>query len=169
MRSFARLPIALVLLATAQPAGAQPPPSLAGTWTLVPERAATADPPARIPATAGSGWGQTLTITQDDKALTIERAQFSAYDMQAAPRFVYALDGSESRNVVNMGRGPQVHTARVTWKAGALTITARYDPDSPLASEVTYVLSLEPSGELVIETTRGDGPAATTRSRYRRN
>jgi predicted metalloprotease with PDZ domain len=151
---------------------AQAPPDLAGRWTLIP------DPPAPgasrsggAPDTAGSGWGGELTITHDDVWFTIERAEFSRYDMQRPLRFVYALDGSESRNVVNMGRGPQEQVSRAVWRANTLVITTRHvSPASP-AIEVTHVFSIDESGVLVIETTRGAGnevQAPATRTRYRR-
>lgn len=153
---------------------AQGPPNLAGTWTLILETTAPAAAPGRgAPDTAGSGWGREITITQDAAALTIERAQFSRYDMQTPLRFVYALDGSESRNVIRMGRGPQEQTSRAAWKGAALVITTRHAPVNqpaarPLSSEVTHVFSLDASGNLVIETTRAEsaGAASTTKARY---
>ena len=71
----------------------------------------------------GSGWGSTLTITQDARQLVVEQALFSRYDLQPPLRFVYALDGSETRNTVMMGHATQVRTSRATWDGAALRIT----------------------------------------------
>ena len=60
----------------------------------------------------GSGWGSTITITQDAARLTVEYAFFSRGDMQPPLKFVYALDGSETKNSVMMGRGIQGQTSR---------------------------------------------------------
>src|SRR5262252_6006925 len=48
----------------------------------------------------GSGWGANLTITQNASQLTVECPVFSRYDMQPPLKFVYALDGSETKNSV---------------------------------------------------------------------
>ena len=58
----------------------------------------------------GSGWGSTITITQDAARLTVEYTFFARGDMQPPLKFVYALDGSETKNSVMMGRGMQVQT-----------------------------------------------------------
>src|ERR1044072_4808552 len=46
----------------------------------------------------GSGWGSTISITQDAHRLTGEYAFFGCGDTQPRLRFVHALDGSETRN-----------------------------------------------------------------------
>jgi predicted metalloprotease with PDZ domain len=174
-----RLALLMLLAAVATalpPAAAQAPPSFAGRWTLIP------DPPApgagqssQVPATAGSGWGPDITITHDTVWLTIQRAEFSRYDMQAPLRFVYALDGSESRNVVDMGRGAQEQLSRATWRGASLVITTRHGgqtgvrpgSDQGQTSEVAHVFSLDDLGALVVRTTRGVGQAASaTTTRY---
>jgi hypothetical protein len=63
-----------------------------------------------------AGWGPDITVTQDAKTLTIQVAQFSRSDMQPPMKFVYRLDGSERRNTINMGRGPQEQVSRATWE-----------------------------------------------------
>jgi hypothetical protein len=155
--------LALVTLA----AWAQAPPNLAGRWTVIAENEAAArGRGTATPATAGSGWGQQITITQEASRLVIERAQFASSDMQPPVRFIFALDGAESRNVVNMGRGSQEQISRAVWKGSTLIITTRHA--SPPA-EVTYAFSLA-ADTLVIEMTRpGEAPAASTKARYRRN
>jgi predicted metalloprotease with PDZ domain len=151
-------------------AAAQAPPNLAGRWTLIPDSPAPRGRGSRIPETAGSGWGSEITITHDAVWLTIQRAEFSRYDMQPPMRFVYALDGSEGRNVVNMGRGPQEQSSRIAWRGNSLVITTRHTSAAPAASVVTQVFSIDESGALVIQTTRGTGQAATapTSTRYRK-
>jgi hypothetical protein len=136
-----------VLVATA---AAQARPDFSGRWTAVPE-----PPPAGggrsgpiAPGTVGSGWGPDITIRQDASMLAVDRAQFSQYDMQPAMRFTYALDGSESRNTINMGRGPQQFVSTAAWQDAALVISTSYpftNPQNgkPDAVEVRQVLSRE--------------------------
>jgi hypothetical protein len=64
----------------------------------------------------GSGWGQTITITQDAGALTIETAFFSRGDLQPQIRYTYALDGSPTTIALAMGRGTQEETSRARWE-----------------------------------------------------
>jgi hypothetical protein len=151
---------------------AEQAPNFSGTWTLVAEPAAAGRGPVpRIPATAGSGWGQEFSIAQDARLLTIERAQFSAYDMQPPMRLDFVLDGSESRNVVNIGRGRQVQTSNAVWTGTSLTITTRHGVGTPLAAHVRQVFTVDASAILTIETTRVAGDSSTpstTVARYRR-
>jgi hypothetical protein len=165
----------------------QPRPDFSGRWTTDPDPAAAAAQPARgagpgapgrggQPADVGSGWGSTITVTQAATSLTVEYAFFTRGDMQPPLKFVYALDGSESKNTVMMGRGLQVHTSRTTWTAESLVITSAYsftDPQSgkPATAEVKRTLKLESPTSLVVETIYGGvlgGPATTTRTVYRK-
>ena len=124
----------------------------------------------------GSGWGSPLTITQDAMQLVVEQALFSRYDLQPPLRFVYALDGSETRNAVMTGHTTQVRLSRTTWDGQALRITTIYpavDPASgkTFTTEVTHKLSLESPTMLVVEVTRAGalgGQATTTRTVYRK-
>ena len=150
--------------------GAQPP-DLGGRWTRVVESPAPSEGAAhpRLLASAGGGWGREITITQEDRRITIERHQFVANDMQPPLRYVYALGGPESRNVVNLGLGPQEQVARATLEGGRLVIVSRYAAGTSLAAEVTQVFSIDRSGEMVVETTRKAGGATSTATaRYRR-
>ena len=164
---------ALFVLAAALVAasvGAQPP-ELGGRWTLIVESPVPIDGAARprIPATAGGGWGREITITQEAERITIERHQFVPNDMQPPLRYVYALGGAESRNVVDMGLGPQEQVARATLEGDRFVIVSRYAEGTPLAAEVTQVFSIDRSRELVVETTRKSGGATSTaKARYRR-
>src|SRR5688572_33215568 len=93
----------------------------------------------------GSGWGSSITITQDANRLTVEYAFFGRGDMQPPLRFVYALDGSETRNRMMMGRGIQELPARTTWENDQLVITtvhtfANPADGKPMTSEVRQAL-----------------------------
>ena len=124
----------------------------------------------------GSGWGPTITITQDSARLTVEYAFFARGDMQPPLRFVYALDGSETKNTVMMGQGMQTQTSRAKWDGAKLVLTTRHsfvDPatNKPAMTDVTQTLSLESPTALVVEVARpgvAGGPPSTTRASYRK-
>ena len=96
--------------------------------------------------------------------------------MQPPLKFTYALDGSESRNPVMMGRGMQTQRAKSAWDGQALVLTTTHDFKDPATGkagsiDVVRRLSLESPDSLVVETTRAGalgGPASTTRVVYRR-
>ena len=133
-------------------------------------------------ANLGSGWGAEFTITQDMHGLTLERVFFSRGDLQPVLKFRYALDGSETRNVVLMGRGPQEQVSSTAWDGDRLVITTVYSFVNPEdgqteTQEVTQTLALQPSrsparsASLVVETTRSGvlgGPSSSTRTVYTR-
>jgi hypothetical protein len=124
----------------------------------------------------GSGWGSTISITQDATRLTVEYAFFARGDMQPPMRFIYPLDGAETKNTVMMGQGMQVQTSRSQWDGDRLVITTSHtftNPDTgkPETAEVRRVLSLESPTSLVVEVTRAGvlgGSATTTRTLYRK-
>ncbi|HYN06396.1 MAG TPA: hypothetical protein VES67_03305 [Vicinamibacterales bacterium] len=170
---------------------AQSKPNFAGRWTSDPDPAAAPAPgtgrageaPAgqrggagRGRGDMGSGWGSTITITQDAAKLVVEYAFFGRGDMQPPLKFVYALDGSETRNSVMMGRGIQTQASVTSWQGDKLVITTMHpfvDPDSgrTMTAEVKQVLSLESPTSMIVETTRAatlGGPASTTRTVYRK-
>jgi hypothetical protein len=153
----------------------QLPADFSGRWTVETASAASA-PGGRGAARGdmGSGWSSTIAITQDAKQLVVESIVFSRSDLQAQPRFVYALDGSETRNTVVMGRGPQLQSSRAKWDGADLQITTTHTFDDPatgkpVTMDVTQTLSLESPGRLVVEVTRGrvlGGQPSTTRTVY---
>ncbi len=121
--------------------------------------------------------------------MTIEYARFARSDMQPPTRLVYWLNGSESRNSINMGRGPQEQVSNAAW-TGQLVITtvhtftvsssrdsarsAKAPPGDKTAmtSETRYVLWLESPAALAIETTHSGvlgGPPLTAKAVYRKN
>ena len=168
---------ALVAVLTV-PSAAQTPPDFSGHWTAPPPATASGVRGVSIATgTMGSGWGDEITIAQDGSRLTVERAQFSQYDMQPPMRLSYALDGSESRNTINMGRGPQEILSKAVRQDGTLVITSSYRFDTPEGArtetiEVKQVFSLDASGSLVITTTRsgpGDAPPSTSATTYKKN
>jgi len=164
-------------------------PDFAGRWTSESPPTAAA-PRENIPGNAptpgsmratpkgdmGSGWGPTITITQDANRLTVEYAFFSRYDMQPPLRFVYTLDASETTNTHSLGRGVQTQTSHAVWKAEKLVITTTLpfthpEDGRPMTSEVTRTLSLESPASLVVETMIGGvlgGPPTMTRTVYRK-
>lgn len=167
---------------------AQGRPDFSGRWTSDPDPAAA--PAGRQGGAGGgqrgggagragdmgSGWGSPITIAQTATQLTVEYVFFARGDLQPPLKFVYALDGSESRNTVMMGRGMQVQRSKAAWSGDSLVITTIHtfeDPSSrtPATVEVKQTLTLDPSGTLVVETMRGGalgGPATTTRTEYRK-
>ena len=177
--STAALAVFVAGLLTAH-ALAQQRPDFSGAWSssVRPYRYA----PRGVESTAslGSGWGQSFTITQDADTLLIERAFFSRYDLQPAMKFRYALDGTESRNTVWVGRGEQVQISTSAWEGDKLVITTVYtEPQpggaQPITCEVTQTLSLQPARlpawppSLVVVTVRHGvlgGPSSTTRTVY---
>lgn len=148
---------------------AQQRPNFSGDWTRVdrapdrPSVAATGDADFRS-GTMGSGWGSPITIRQDSSRVVIEYPFFSAYDLQPPLRFVYALDGSESRNSVMIGHAASEQRSRVAWRDSTLVITTTYrTPDlggGSTTAEVRQALTLESPNTLIVETTRTGIPGA---------
>src|SRR5262245_5938898 len=90
---------------------AQTRPDFSGRWTSEPEPAAPPGAGGQRGASGrsgersgdmGSGWGSNITITQDASRLTVEYMFFTRGDMQPPLKFVFALDGSETKNSVMM-------------------------------------------------------------------
>jgi hypothetical protein len=167
---------------------AQERPTFAGRWDSTPVA------PARPPGAGGGGggggggapqrpptrdmgslWGPALTITQDARALTVEYAFFARGDMQRPLRFNYALDGSETRNSVMMGRGIQQQLSRTAWSGDTLIITTRHpfahpETGAQMNAEVKRALNLSADSLIVLTTVEGvlGGPATTSRTVYRK-
>jgi hypothetical protein len=149
---------------------AQEHPNFAGQWVVAPAEAGNRGP-AR--GDMGSGWGSPITVTQDATRLTVEYAFFTRGDMQPPLKFVFALDGTETKNTIMMGNGIQSQLSKTRWDGNKLVITTIHsfrNPENgqPMTSEVRQTLSLE-SNSLIVETTRSGvlgGPASTTRTTY---
>ena len=173
--------IALCLAALAVAAAAQTP-DFSGRWTLDARAIATTPAVPGTPAAAaapgdmGSGWGSTITVAQDSKQFSVQYPVYGRYDLQPPLTFVYALDGSESRTALMVGRGEQVETSRVKWSGQSLIIvTSSRVVDraagAPFTAEVRRTLRLESPAMLIVEVTRAGvlgGPSSTTRSVYRK-
>ena len=182
---------AVAVALTAATVSAQATPDFSGRWVLVPEPPSAAprgsSGPAGVP---GTGWGPDITITQDAGTLAVEFARFARSDMQPPVKLVYRLDGAETRNSINMGRGPQEQASKARWDAGRLEITTVHHfeiassrdaakttagartPMASMTSETRHVLWLEPAGVLAIETTHGGalgGQPLTTKTLYKKN
>jgi len=81
-------------------------------------------------------------------AAAAERLLYRPRDYQPTLKVHYALDGSESRNTILMGRGVQVQRTTDAWEGENLVLTMLWDvPDSDAAEavtcEVTQTLSLQ--------------------------
>ena len=115
-------------------------------------------------------------MTQDAVALAVQYTYFHPREVQPPFVFRYRLDGTPSRNTVNLGRGPQEQVSRASFEGTALVITTTHAFTNPLngqamTSETRQVLTLESSTLLVIETTRSavmGGKASTTKTAYNR-
>jgi hypothetical protein len=165
--------VAMIAAGLTAGAASQTPPDFSGRWTVE-------SPPAPAPGTGaargdmGSGWGSTITITQDAQQLVVELLVFARGDLQPQPRFIYALDGSETRNTVVMGRGFQPQSSRARWEGQSLAITTIHSFADPASGktqtmEVTQKLALESPNKLVVEVTRSGalgGRPSTTRTVY---
>jgi hypothetical protein len=160
-------------------ATAQTKPDFSGRWTNESE-AASPSGGGRGGASSGnmgSGWGSNITIAQDATRLTVEYAFFVRGDMQPPLKFVYALDGSETKNSVMMGRGIQMQPSKAAWEGGKLVITTEHSFENPangqpMTTKVTQTLSLESPTSLLVETTRSGalgGSSTTTRTSYEKN
>jgi hypothetical protein len=149
--------------------GWQTPVDFSGQWLADPAAAGAA-------GDMGSGWGSSLTITQDSKQLVVQPVLFSRYDGQPPVRIVYSLDGSESRNAVMIGHASQMRVSRAKWTGAILEISTSYaaldaQTGTSLSTDVVQRLTLESPGVLVIEATRAGalgGKSTSTRSVYRK-
>ena len=174
------LTVAAVLL-FAITATSQTKPDFSGRWTIETEPApagGTGQPAGGRAVTGdmGSGWGSPLNITQDANRLTVEYAFFARGDMQPPLKFIYALDGSETKNSVMMGRGVQVQNSKTAWDGDKLIITTTHSFANPetneqMKIEVRQTLSLGSPTSLMVETTRSGvlgGSPSTTKTLYKK-
>jgi len=180
MKRVAKMLSITAVLLCAVSVTAQTRPDFSGRWTSEPELAATAASGGGRgggrSGDMGSGWGANITITQAANRLTVEYAFFARGDMQPPLKFVFALDGSETKNSVMMGRGIQTQTSKTAWEGDKLVITTAHSFENPangqpMKIEVKQTLSLESPTSLIVETTRSGvlgGPPATTRTVYRK-
>jgi hypothetical protein len=85
---------------------------------------------------------------------------------------VYKLDGSDSKNTLNMGGNSIDMVSKTKWDAGKLLVNTAMNFDGN-AVETSMVISLDPSGNLVVESTRpdfqGGGAPITTKMTYKKS
>jgi hypothetical protein len=135
--------------------------NFAGTWTLVPDPNAAAGGGGRGRGGFGGGLGETATIAQDAATLTVTRTA-----QMGEIKSVYKLDGSESTNTMNFGGNSVDQVSKAKWDGPKLVITTSSNFGGN-AFETTMTLSLDPSGNLLVENSRpdfrgGGAPIVTT-------
>jgi hypothetical protein len=157
---LARLPLALAAIMVATVASAQNP-NFSGKWTLVP------NPSAAPGGFGGGGIGQEAVITQDAASITIKRTtQMGEFTS------IYKLDGAESKNTLTVQGNTIDQISKAKWDGGTLKVDTRLTFDgNPV--QVSMSMSLDPSGNLLVESTRpdfqGGGGPITTKSTYKKN
>ena len=169
MRRSALMSIAAVAF-VASNAFAQAKTNFAGTWNQV------VDPAAQQAAGGGgggggrggrgggAGFGQTFTVTQDDKTLTIARTMGENTVTQ-----VYNLDGSDSKNVMQGRGGAMEQISNAKWDGANLVIVTKQQAGENIV-EVKRTLSLAADGTLTIEMSRPgqDGNVMTQKVTYKK-
>lgn len=174
MRTYSLFLLGTMALLRAS-AHAQVRPEFSGEWVRVDSTAeqrsvaAVGDAAFRV-GNMGSGWGSPLTLRLDADRLIVEYTHFGTYDLQPKVRFVYALDGSESRNTVMIGHAASVLQSRTVLRDNTLVVTTMYPGPGPRdGSVLRQTLTLESPTSLVIESRyAGTTPNAwvITRTRY---
>jgi len=153
-RPASRAAILLVLFSAAF--AAQGKPNFAGKWTL------TGDPSA-----AGMMTPASMTVTQDDKTITV-----AAANQMGEITTVYNLDGSEARSPLEFNGNSIDRVTKSAWDGGklVLTTTASFQGQS---FETKQVWTLGADGTLTVESTRpdfqGGGAPVTTKATYKKS
>jgi hypothetical protein len=147
-------------------------PSLAGTWNMVQDPAqqqAAGGGGQRGGRGGGGGFGPTFSIAQDAGTLTITQTRG-----QAEVKSVYKLDGSESKNMVTMGRGDQAQQVEqisiAKWEGANLVITTKQQMGEQ-SIDIKRTLSVGADGALTVETSRPNpqgGDAISTKVQYKK-
>lgn len=162
MRRAAAVATAALLLVGAATGLKAQATSFAGKWTM------QVDPNAAQGGRGGRGFGglgQEFTATQDAKTLTITRTT-----QQGEMSTVYNLDGTETKTTRTMGDMEMVSTSVAKWDGPKLVITTSSNFNGN-ARESKMTLSINASGDLVVETTspgRGGGEPTTRTSTYKK-
>ena len=133
-------------------------PNFAGKWTVIPDPAATGP--------GMGGVGQSAVIKQDASSLTVTRStQMGEFTS------VYKLDGTESKNTLNFQGNAIDQISKTKWDGSTLKIDTTMNFDgNPV--QIAMAMSLDPSGNLVVVTTRpdfqGGGAPVTTTTKYKK-
>ncbi len=122
---------------------AQGKPNFSGTWTPEPSAAAGG---------GGRGPGGPMTVTQDDKTLTVERQ-----GRQGVQKTVYNLDGTPTTSETQMGKS----TATAKWDGNKLVISTKMETEQG-TREMNQTWSLSSDGKLQIERPGRGGETMTT-------
>jgi hypothetical protein len=155
--------VAAALVCITATLSAQTPPNFAGKWTLVVDANAA-------PAGGGRGMGgigQSATIVQDATTLTITRTtQVGEFTS------TYKLDGTESKNTMNMGGNAVDLLSKAKWEGSKLAVATTMNiGGNPV--ETSMIMALDPDGNLLVETTRpdfqGGGAPITTKATYKKS
>jgi hypothetical protein len=161
---------------------AQERPNFTGAWRVSESAAGSAGGEEQT-VSLGSGWGESFTLVHASDLLTVERVLYRPRDYQPTMRLRYALDGTESKNTILMGRGLQIQVSTATWESDKLVITTVHtvpdvEDEGTISCEVTRTLSLQlpqqavGESSLVVETNRCGvlgGLPSSTRTVYNRN
>jgi len=151
---------------------AQSVPNFSGTWTADPDRAVVL---RRVDRTA-NGWGNTLEGLRRYRPYTLKITQSPGtidIDFPAAATFLkadpYALDGTKTTRVRDMGEYWRKFITQANWDGSALTLQATHQVDwwknakpeevvrQETQIEAVLVLRLDQRGsQLVVETALSD-------------
>ena len=131
-------------------------PNFTGKWAVV------ADPASQGPG----GLGQSAVIKQDATTLTVTRTT-----QMGEVTSIYKLDGSESKNTLNIQGNAIDQLSKVKWDGGTLKVDTSMSFDGNPVN-VTMAMSLDASGNLVVVSTRpdfqGGGAPVTTKTTYKK-
>lgn len=155
MKRFAAL-LALFLVG-ASPLFAQAKPNFSGHWTMILDSTKATGMAGLPPAEA--------TIVQDAKTLTVTRMT-----QMGEVKLVYNLDGSDSKNTVQMGPGPVDLVSKAKWDGNKLLINTTINMGGN-AVETSSAYSLDANGNMVIEQTAPGmgGQPMTVRTTFKKS
>tara|TARA_R110002073_G_scaffold72537_1_gene177733 strand:+ start:775087 stop:776994 length:1908 start_codon:yes stop_codon:yes gene_type:complete len=112
---------------------ALPAPNFSGTWTTSMSKMPSIKkgPTPELIPTLGSGWGDEISMIHSDNQLEVERILFETKDIQPPFRYRYALDGSETKHKLPMGRTWPEPVSTTKWDGNRLVITTNYPFKNP--------------------------------------
>jgi hypothetical protein len=153
-----RLPssVAILFVLFSVAFAAQAKPNFAGKWTL------TGDPSA-----AGMMTPASITVTQDDKTLTV-----AVVGQMGEIKTAYNLDGSEGKSPIEFNGNSIDRVTKSAWDGSKLLLTtiANFQGQS---FETKQVWTLGADGTLTVEATRpdfqGGGAPVTTKAVYKKS
>jgi arylsulfatase A-like enzyme len=163
---------------------ALPNPDFSGSWstTVLDARNPVNLLPQSPTPTLGSGWGDKISIKHKSDILEIERVMFVPRELQGLVHYRYALNGSETENLIYAGLNDKAPVSTCAWEENRLVITTFFPYQEPktgqwLKYKMVQTLWLSATTDppfepvLVVETYReaaAGGMASTTRTVYTR-